>query len=77
MIAEELRAAADKVAPALEIRPSLTGEYPDLEACYAQMLRDTAETCDAVTRHGITVDERADWLVPALAAARRINGGRR
>lgn len=74
-IADELRAAADKVAPPAADRPSLADEYPDLDACYAQMLRDAAETCDAVTRHGITVDERAHWLVPALAAARKINGG--
>lgn len=74
-IADELRAAADKVAPAPKARPNLADEYSDLDACYAQILRDAAETCDAVTRHGIEIDERADWLVPTLAAARKINGG--
>lgn len=72
-IADELRAAADKVAPAPATRPSLADQYPNLDACYAQIFRDAAETCDAVTRHGIAIDERADWLVPTLAAARKIN----
>lgn len=72
--ADELRAAADKVAPEPETRPALTGEYPDLDACYAQIFRDTATACDAVTRHGVTPDENALWLAPALAAARAING---
>lgn len=75
-IADELRAAADKVAPPPVARPSLADQYPDLDACYAQIFRDAAETCDVVTRHGIEVDERADWLVPTLAAARKINGGK-
>ncbi|MFJ9101350.1 hypothetical protein ACIRJM_23115 [Streptomyces sp. NPDC102405] len=74
--ADELRAAADKLAPVPEVRPTLVGEYPDLDACYAQLLRDTAETVDAVVRHGLAVDEHAHWLQAALAAARKINGGR-
>jgi len=73
--ADELRAAADKLAPETETPPTLTGEYPDLDACYAHLLRTTAETCDAVTRHGLDLDEAAHWLAPALAAARKINGG--
>ncbi|GGW98948.1 hypothetical protein [Streptomyces chartreusis] len=72
--AEELRAAADTLAPATDTSPSLAVEYPDLDACYAHMLRTTAETCDAVTRHGLDLDETAHWLAPALAAARQING---
>lgn len=71
--ADELRAAADKLAPQPEEPPTLTGEYPDLGACYAHLLRNTAETVDAVIRHGLDVDESAHWLAPALAAARRIN----
>ncbi|MFE8961783.1 hypothetical protein [Streptomyces iakyrus] len=71
--AAELRAAADKLAPESDTAPTLTGEYPDLDACYAHILRTTAETCDAVTRHGVTPDETALWLAPALAAARQIN----
>jgi hypothetical protein len=71
--ADELRAAADKLAPTPATAPTLTGEYPDLDACYAHLLRTTAETCDAVTRHGLDLDESAHWLAPALAAARRIN----
>jgi hypothetical protein len=71
--AEELRAAADKLAPPTNTPPTLTGEYPDLDACYARILRTTAETCDAVTRHGVKPDETAQWLAPALAAARAIN----
>jgi hypothetical protein len=73
--ADELRTAADKLAPESATRPTLTGEYPDLDACYAQLLRDTAETVDAVIRHGLEVDETAHWLQAALAAARKINGG--
>jgi hypothetical protein len=73
--ADELRAAADKVAPETHERPTLTGEYPDLDACYAQIFRDTATACDAVTRYGVEPDETASWLAPALAAARAINGG--
>jgi hypothetical protein len=72
--ADELRTAADKLAPATRTPPTLAGDYPDLDACYAHMLRTTAETVDAVTRHGIDVDESAFWLAPSLAAARRING---
>lgn len=71
--ADELRAAADKVAPEPETRPSLADEYPDLDACYAQLLRDAATACDAVTSRGVQVDESAFWLAPALAAARKIN----
>ncbi|GAA1431746.1 hypothetical protein GCM10009601_51350 [Streptomyces thermospinosisporus] len=71
--ADELRQAADKLAPQTAEPPTLTGEYPDIDACYAHILRTTAETCDAVTRHGVTPDENALWLAPALAAARRIN----
>jgi hypothetical protein len=71
--ADELRAAADKLAPPSEEPPTLAGEYPDLDACYAHLLRSTAETVDAVIRHGLNVDESAHWLAPALAAARRIN----
>lgn len=71
---EELRTAADKVSSVPVSRPSLVGEYPDLDACYAQILRDTAETCDAVARHGLEPDEHAHWLASALAAARKING---
>lgn len=72
--ADELRAAADKLAPPSPTPPSLTEPYPDLDACYAYLLRTTAETCDAVTRHGVEVDVTAHWLAPALAAARAING---
>jgi hypothetical protein len=72
--ADELRAAAEKLAPQTDQPPTLTGEHPDLDACYAHILRTTAETCDAVTRHGVTPDENAQWLAPALAAARAING---
>lgn len=71
--AEELRAAANRLAPEPETPPTLTGDYPDIDACYAHLLRTTAETCDAVTRHGIDLDESAHWLFPALAAARQIN----
>ena len=71
--ADELRAAADKLGPEPAKPPTLTGDYPDLDACYAHLLRTTAETCDAVTRHGLDLDETAHWLAPALAAARRIN----
>jgi len=73
--ADELKAAADKLAPEPSQPPKLTDDYPDLEACYAHLLRTTAETCDAVTRHGLDLDESAHWLAPALAAARKINGG--
>lgn len=71
--AEELRRAADTLSPETASQPSLAVEYPDLDACYAHMLRSVAETCDAVTRHGVTLDTTALWLAPALAAARRIN----
>lgn len=71
--ADELRKAADKVAPEPETPPRLTDEYPDVDACYAHLLRTTAETCDAVTRHGLELDESAHWLAPALAAARKLN----
>jgi len=72
--ADELRQAADKLSPATDTVPTLTGEYPDLDACYAHMLRSAAATYDAATkgRPG-AVDESAYWLAPALAAARRIN----
>jgi hypothetical protein len=73
--ADELRTAADKIAPEPETPPTLTDEYPDLDACYAQMLRTVADTCDSVTRHGLEIDETAYWLAPSLAAARKINGG--
>jgi hypothetical protein len=73
--ADELRTAADTLAPEPDQPPTLTGDYPDVDACYAHLLRTTAETCDAVTRHGLTLDEHAHWLAPALAAARKINGG--
>lgn len=72
-VADELRAAADRLAPQPQTPPTLTGDYPDLDACYAQLLRNTAETIDAVLRHGLSVDESAHWLAPALAAARQIN----
>lgn len=71
--AQELRAAADKLAPETDTVPTLKGEYPDLDACYAHLLRSTAETADAVARHLGQVDESAHWLAPALAVARRIN----
>lgn len=73
--ADELRTAAAKIAPEPETPPKLTDEYPDLDACYAHMLRTVADTCDAVTRHGVTLDESAFWLAPSLAAARKINAG--
>jgi hypothetical protein len=73
--ADELRAAANKIAPPSDTPPTLTEQHPDLDACYAWLLRTTAETCDAVTRHGVEVDLHAHWLAPALAAARAINGG--
>jgi hypothetical protein len=77
-IAEELRAAADRLAPEPETPPTLTGEYPDLDACYAELLRSTARTVEAVVRHRPdAIDESAHWLAPALAAARTINGGTR
>jgi hypothetical protein len=41
--ADELRTAADKLAPAIDTAPSLTVEYPNLDACYAHMLRTPAE----------------------------------
>ena len=72
--AETLRAAANALAPETSETPTLTGEYPDVDACYAHILRTTALTCDAVTRHGVTPDENALWLAPALAAARAILG---
>lgn len=72
--ADELRAAADKLAPESVTPPTLTGEYPDLDACYAHLLRVTANTYDAANRgRPGAVDETAYWLAPALAAARRIN----
>jgi hypothetical protein len=71
--ADELRTAADKLSPPSTTPPTLTGQYPDLDACYAYLLRTTAETCDAVTRHGVEVDQTAHWLAPALGAARAIN----
>lgn len=76
-IADELRAAAEKLAPESDTVPTLTGEYPDLDACFAHLLRSTAETVDAVARHlgEHEVDESAHWLAPALTAARRINAG--
>lgn len=74
-IAEELFTAADKIAPEPETPPTLTGEYPDLDACYAEILRSTARTVEAVLRHRPdALDENAHWLAPALAAARQING---
>lgn len=76
--ADELRQAADTLSPATDTAPTLTGEYPDLDACYAHMLRSAADTYDAATkgRPG-AVDESAYWLAPALAAARRINSAPR
>lgn len=72
--ADELRQAADKLSPATDTAPTLTGEYPDLDACYAHMLRSAADTYDAATKgRPDAVDESAYWLAPALAAARRIN----
>jgi len=73
--AQELRAAADKLAPEPEQPPTLTGDYPNLDACYAHLLRTTAETCDMVEGHGLELVEDVFWLAPALAAARQINGG--
>ncbi|MEH0631752.1 hypothetical protein [Streptomyces stelliscabiei] len=71
--ADELRTAADRLAPEPQTPPTLSGDYPDLDACYAHLLRSTAETVDAVLRRGLSVDESAHWLAPALAAARTIN----
>jgi hypothetical protein len=40
------------------------------------MLRDTAETCDVITRNGLELDASAPWLIQALAVARVVAGGR-
>lgn len=75
--AEELLTAADKLSPETDQPPTLTGEYPNLDACYAELLRSTARTVEAVTRHRPdALDVTAHWLAPALAAARAINGAR-
>ena len=70
--ADELRAAADRLAPESDTRPSLTGDHPDPSGCVAQMLRDAAETCDVIVRNGLTPDESAPWLTQALAVARAL-----
>jgi hypothetical protein len=71
--ADELRAAADRLAPEPETPPTLTGEHPDLDACYAELLRSTARTVEAVLRHRPdAIDETAHWLAPALAVARQL-----
>lgn len=70
--ADELRATADALAPEQETRPTLTGEYPDPDACVAWMLRDAAETCDVITRNGLKVKESDPWLASALAVARAL-----
>jgi hypothetical protein len=73
-IVDELRAAADCLAPEATSPPTLTGEYPNLDACYADLLRNTANTIEAVQRkHPDAIDPQAGWIAPALAAARRIN----
>lgn len=75
--AQELRAAADQIAAEPEARPTLTGEYPSVDACLAQMLRDAANVYDAAVRarpDGL-VNEDEFWLKGNLALARRINGG--
>lgn len=71
--AEELRAAADQLAPVSETRPTLTGEYPDPAACVAQMLRDAAETCDVIVRNGLKPRVSDPWLASALAVARTLS----
>ena len=72
--ADELRAAADRISPDAAEVPDLAAEYPDLDAAYAHLLRNTAETVDAVLRHRPdALDVNAHWLAPALAAARLIN----
>lgn len=68
--ADELRAAADKLAPPSDTRPTLTGDNPDPDACVAWMLRDAAETCDVISRNGLKVKESDPWLASALAVAR-------
>ncbi|MFG2276716.1 hypothetical protein ACGFNY_44030 [Streptomyces chartreusis] len=73
--ADELRQAADKLSPDTDTAPTLTDEYPDLDACQAYLLRSTADAYDLANR-GRTeaVDATASWIAPALAAARQING---
>ncbi|MEU0831261.1 hypothetical protein [Streptomyces sp. NPDC005969] len=73
--ADELRAAADRLAPESDEQSTLTGDYPDLDACYAHLLRNTALTVDTVAKYRPdAINENAHWLAPALAAARQING---
>ncbi|NUS76681.1 MAG: hypothetical protein HOV70_10840 [Streptomyces sp.] len=73
--ADQLRAAADMLGPEPSTPVDLTAEYPDLNAAYGQLLRNTAETVDAVARHcPEALDETAHWLAPALAVARQLLG---
>lgn len=75
--ADELRAAATKLADEPDTRPTLTEEYPSVDACLAQMLRDAANVYDAAVRARSDgrVNEDEFWLKGNLALARRINGG--
>jgi hypothetical protein len=74
---EELRAAADKVAPASDTTPDLTAEYPDLEAAHAHLLRSVATEMDLAA--GTEYRAKGDATDPitwqqALKSARQING---
>jgi hypothetical protein len=76
-IAEQLRAAADKVAPASTITPDLTTEYPDLEAAHAHLLRSVAYEMDLA--EGTEYRAKGDETDPitwqqALKSAQQING---